>query len=323
MNNRVIAVVCFVMLLLSGYTIMGYVRHHIYEERGQHYISECELFVEKGIEKPMGWEDFPYVGSPEAARIIKDPVFQDFVYSLYEEVDVYNCEYRSDILPQLLKEFDNQKGSLWDAHKGWTILYYELLTTHGSAGAIHQSLGPHRSGDWCGSLAESVASWEAAGNERQGDWIKIYQHSPEYQIWLNQIFTEIALPKESRLYEARSVVEYANNTQQLPIRTSAFSRDILEAERKMVEIAYDQYLMHTGEKDIVRAGIDAWIIQFRGSLLESAAEKNFDTMYILRSRKFPFKDLIIDVCIITIFSVSSTALVMRKFFKNSNHTMNV
>jgi hypothetical protein len=118
MNNRVIAAVCFVMLLLSGYTIMGYVRHYIYEERGQHYISECELFVEKGIEKPMGWEDFPYIGSPEAARIIKDPVFQDFVYSLYEEVDVYNCEYRSDILPQLLEEFDNQKWSLWDAYKG-------------------------------------------------------------------------------------------------------------------------------------------------------------------------------------------------------------
>lgn len=117
-------------------------------------------------------------------------------------------------------------------------------------------------------------------------------------------------------------MEYANNTQQLPIRTSVFSRDILEAERKMVEIAYDQYLMHTGEKDIVRAGIDAWMIQFRGSLLESASEKNFDTIYILRSRKFPFKDLIIDLCIITAFSVSSTVLVMRKFFRNSNHAVN-
>ncbi|MBU7018654.1 MAG: hypothetical protein HXS44_14185 [Theionarchaea archaeon] len=322
MNNRAIAAICFVMLLLSGYVTMGYVRHHVYEERGQRYISECELFVEKGIEKPMGWEDFSYIGSPEAARVITDPVFQDFVYSLYEDVDFYNYEYWSEIIPQLLEEFDNQEWSLWDAHKGWTILYYELLTAHGSAGTIHQRLGPHRSGDWCGSLAESVASWEAAGNERQGDWIRTYQHSSEYQEWLNQIFTEIALPKESRLYEARSVEEYVDNTQQLPIRTSVFSRDILEAERNMVEMAYDQYLIHTGEKDIVRAGIDAWIIQFRGSLLESASEKNFDTMYILRSRKFPFKDLIIDVCIITIFSVSLTVLVMRKFFKNSNHTVN-
>jgi hypothetical protein len=89
-NTRLVGVVLFTGLLLCGYVIMGYTRHEIYEERMEDYTSECIAFVEKGIEIPMGWEDYPYTGSPEAVRIIEDPVFRDYVYSRYGDIDKYN-----------------------------------------------------------------------------------------------------------------------------------------------------------------------------------------------------------------------------------------
>jgi hypothetical protein len=314
-NTRLVGVVIFILLLICGYIIMGYTRHEIYEERMENYLSECIAFVEKGIEIPMGWEDFPYVGSPEAVRIIEDPVFRDYVYSLYGDIDKYNCEYRAEVLPQLVKEYNNQRWNLWSAYKGWVIHYYQLMGIHGAAGSVHLGLGPHYSDDWCGLLAESIALWEASGGNREGDWMEAYMHSPEYEQWLTTILTEIENPRGTRLLEALSIEKYYTHNAQpldLPFWTTVFCRDLLGAEQKMLDITYDRYIHNVAEKDIIQAGIDAWIVRFRGSLIESASERDFDALYILRSRKFPFRDLIVDLCIIFAFSTLLTVIIMRK-----------
>ena len=63
----------------------------------------------------------------------------------------------------------------------------------------------------------------------------------------------------------------------------------------MLDITYDRYIHNVAEKDIIRAETDARIVRCGGSLLESASERNFDALYILRSRKFPFRDLAVDL----------------------------
>jgi hypothetical protein len=314
-NTRLVGVVLFILLFLCGYVIMGYTRHEIYEERKEDYISEFIAYMEEDFQKLTEGEDHFYVGSPEAARIIEDPVFRDYVNSLYSDVDVYNFEYRAEVLPQLVKGYDNQRWNLWGAYKGWVIYYYQLMGIHGAAGSIFIGLGPNHSDDWCGLLAESIALWEASGGNREGDWMEAYMHSLQYQQWLTTILTGIENPRGTRLLEALSIEGYYNRNAQpldLPFWTTVFCRDLLGAEQKMLDITYDRYIHNVAEKDIIRAETDAWIVRSGGSLIESASERNFDALYILRSRMFPFRDLTVDLCIIFAFSTLLTVIIMRK-----------
>jgi len=315
MNQRTTVAVIFALFLLTGYIIMGFTRHHLYEARRQDHISECITRLEEGIENNINLKGFPDLKNPEAAHVVADPVFEDEVYSLYEDVSEYYCEYQTDVFSLLLEESNFHKWSLWDAYKESTISEYQLLVLYMASGNVYIQMGPRYSDDLCGSLAESVALWEAAGGNCEGNWMEVYKQSPEYEAWLNQVFAEVAGPKESALYEAKNLKDrYTEGIQplKLPFCTDLFCGDILGAEQRLIEMAYERYSAHKGEKDVVRTSIDAWIIEYRGALLASAAERDFDTLYILRSREFPFKDLVIDTCIIIGVSVLLTFLVARR-----------
>ena len=313
--HRTIVAVLFVLSLFTGYIIMGFTRHHLYEVSRQEHISECITRLEEEIENKINLKGFPDLNNPEAALVVADPVFEDEVYSLYEDVNEYYCEYQTDALSLLPKESNFHKWNLWDAYKESTVLKYQLLVLYMASGNVYIQMGPRYSDDLCGSLAESVALWEAAGGEREGSWMEVYKQSSEYEAWLNQVFAEVAGPKESGLYEAKNLKDrYTEGIQplKLPFCADLFCGEILRAEQRLIEMAYERYSTHETEKDVVRTSIDAWIIEYRGVLLASAAERDFDTLYILRSREFPFKDLAIDTCIIIGFSALLTFLVSRK-----------
>lgn len=315
MNRRSVAAAIFFTFFFLGYVAMGYIRHDLYSEKRQHYLSECLAQLDKGTERPMGWEDFSYLGSTEAVHVIADPVFQNEMYTLYEAVLNCYCQYQSEVLPPVLEECDHHGWSLWGAHKGWTIFHYQLLSVHAAGGIVYNRIGPYSPEDWGGSLAESIVLWEASGGQRQGNWMETYKQTPQYESWINQIFTEIYSPKESRLYEAKSLEEYYDESikpLELPLFTRIFCGDILKAEQRAVEVVYNQYKIQEHKKDIVRGGVYAWITQFGGSLLDSADERDFDAGYILRSREFPFTEFVIDMCIITSLSLLLTFLVTKK-----------
>lgn len=225
-------------------------------------------------------------------------------------------------------------------------------------------MGPGFSTDFCGALAESVVLWETEGGERQGDWLGVYEQSPQYETLIDQWFTKISGLKEieppprmdnideliskalsegkseddpyvqalyrakeyyetqyeisyesARLYKPMSIEErYTTSTEELkmPFWTAIFYGDILQAEQELIEIAYNRYLIHFNEKDIVLTAIDAGVVEFLGDHLDQRAQKGHDFSFYLRVRRFPFMDLIIDTFLLIISSSILTFLFMKK-----------
>jgi hypothetical protein len=198
MDSRVTAVLVFFMFFLAGYVIIGYARHHIYETEINEVVSKFIGAREEGTENPSVGGAFPYYGDPKAIPIIEDPVYKEVVYSLWGIRSDYTFEYQIEVVPQILKETSSGKWNLWNAYQRVAI-YRELQLVAYAGSFTGIDLGPDLSTDFCGALAESVADWEAAGGERQGDWFKDYEQSPEYKTLMDQWFTRISGPKEREL----------------------------------------------------------------------------------------------------------------------------
>jgi hypothetical protein len=363
MNYKAATILIFFIFFFAGWVVIGHTRYHIYETEITKDVSKFVSQREKGIQGPMAWEIYSYHGAPEAIPIIEDPVFKDVVYSLYSTYNDCNAEYQVEVVPQLLEEITNGKWNLWDAYNR-VALYRELHLVAYIGASTGIDLGPDNSTDFCGSLTESVVLWEAAGGEREGDWFRVYEQSPQYETLIEQWFTEISGPKEiepppridnidelisnaldegkseddpyvqalyktkeyyntqyetasefARLHRPMSVEErYTTATEELeiPFWTNIFCGKILRAEQELIEIAYDRYLTHLSEKDIVRTAIDAGIVEFSGDYLSQRAQKGYDLSYYLKVRRFPFTDLLIDTFLLILSSSVLTFLVMKK-----------
>ena len=180
----------------SGYVVAGYTRHHTYEGVMEEHVPDITTPIEEGSGKPMGWEDFDYLGTPEAALVIADPVFQEKIYSLWNMWADYLIDYEIEVLFSLLAEVDDDRWNLWDAYEKRTVFEHQRVIYWIAGNLIF--LSPYSKDDWGGSLAESVVLWEAAGGKREGNWMEVYKQSPEYEDWLNQVFAEIAETKEMK-----------------------------------------------------------------------------------------------------------------------------
>ncbi len=357
------AVIVFFIFFFAGYVILGYTRHCIYEEEINKNVTKFVGARDEGITKPMAWEEFPYHGAPEAVPVIEDPVYKEVVYSFYDAHLAYSAEYQIEVVPQLVGEVTDAKWNLWDAYTSWAA--FEALRIYAYAGGfVRISLGPDVSKDVCGSLAESIVSWEAAGGKREGNWMEVYKQSPEYWAWLDQWFTQISGPgmplpeiddetekmidelirkalsegkseddpyvqalykakelgefdkshEEEQIHGPRSIEERHQDVvegQELPFWTTFFFGDILEADQKLMEITFNQYVEHLGEKDIVRAGIDSGIIEALGDSFDLMGKNGYGTSYVFNHCAFPLKDLIADACVLILFSVVSTIFMMK------------
>jgi hypothetical protein len=319
--RHIVIPVVFIMFLLSGYIIMGYARHHTYEDLIQHYIAERIAFKEKGIENPMGWEDHEYLGTPEAALVIADPVFQEEIYYLWDEWLAYSTEYNTDVLLALLEDIDDDTWSLWDAYKKLTIYKY-LRGTLNAVSNLALQMDCYNDSDRGGVLAESVALWEAAGGIREGNWIDIYKQSPEYRVWLDKIFDEISdsrgIPSEP--FDPRTMEDlYLETKQHLEFTFSSFplQKDMVETQQRMTEIAYERYIVHLPEKDIPRTDIDAWVIRFGSKDFHKTMTDSYRFPNVLSTGGFPQRDIVLDICIIVVFSTVSTFVVVKKVLARS------
>ena len=364
MNSKVVAVLIFFLFLLTGYVVIGYTRHHIYEREINEIISKFINAREEGIKRPMAWDIYTYHGDPEAIPIIEDPIYKDMAYSLWEIYQDYIYEYQTDVVPQILEEITKRNWNLWDAYQRVAI-YRELQLVSYAASHDGIDLGPGFSTDFLGSLAESVVEWEAAGGERQGDWLKDYEQSPYYKTLMDQWFTKISGPKEAELppppidnidekiskalsegkskddpyiqalliakeyYDAQYEIDvetakrhkpmsveerYTTTTEELeiPFWTDIFIGKTLQAEQELIEIAYNRYLIHLDQEDIVRTGVDAGIVEFTGKYLDQRAQKGHDLSFYWGVRRFPFRNLIMDTFLLIISSSVLTFLAMKK-----------
>jgi hypothetical protein len=312
MKSHYFVPIIFICILLSGYVIMGYTRHCLYGHMVENHIAERISSKNEGLPIPMGWETHEYLGSPEAARVITDPVFQEEIYFLCDEWLEYSTEYQTDVLLSLLEEIDDDTWCLWDAYKQLMIFGYlrHVLSVASGAGFVET---PHNDEDWGGSLAESIALWEAAGNSRQGDWMERYKQSTEYKEWQNQTLDEIAEPKDYD--DPLSIEEFYQETikqVEIPYYNFFLQKDELETERRMVKIAYGRFVTHVTEKDIVRASVDSWVVRLGFHSSSDTVTGNYSLLSILKMKGFPLKDLIVDFSIIISSSIVLTYLIWKK-----------
>lgn len=381
MKRRRFTLLIFFIILFSSYVTMGYVRHYFYEvkmKEDMQFHTEGKEESRKQLYDFVYAQDRPFGGTPEGAAVVNDPAFKDEIYSLEVIREDYSEEYQTEVTLLLLEEFSSQKWNLWHAYK-WLVISSQIRRTFycGSNLVIVFTSFPD---EWGYSLAESIALWEASGGKREGDWMNMYKHSPEYESWLETIFQEIAEPKERtpppeplspenkekfqelidrkisealdqgksmddpevqslllakkimqlgdsnseerekelkifQAYEPMSIEERYLAVKQpieLPLGDRIFCSDFMRAVQRMVEISYQRYLMHVGERDVVRAGIDAWIVEIAGDSYVRTGKLDFSTIGFLKKFEFPFTDTVIDICVIIGISVLLTFLVMKE-----------
>ncbi|MGD2248995.1 MAG: hypothetical protein PVF58_11365 [Candidatus Methanofastidiosia archaeon] len=307
--------IIFFLFFISGYVAAGYARHYMCEGILEEHVREYRTTLRITSADPIDWEVYhEYLGSPEAGSIVVDPVFKEEINILWDIWLDYLIEYEIEVLFSLLDEIDDDRWSLWDAHKKRTIFEYQRITYWMAGDLIY--LIPSNDSDWGGSLAESIALWEAAGGKREGDWMEVYKQSPYYETWLNEIFAEITDPKRMKFKDFNLTSkedQYLITTQQvdLPFFSTLLWKDMLETERRMAEIAYERYLIHVAEKDFVRANMDSWIVEFVGYDFYTTTSNGFRIPCILQLFYLPLRKFIIDVCAIVAFSIISTFLVIK------------
>ncbi len=190
-----LTVIIFLFFFFAGYAVLGYTRHHIYESEINKSVEKWVTARNEGIEKPMSWEKFPYLGAPEAVPVIEDPLFRELMYSFYDMQLAYAAEYQIELVPHLIEDISGEKWNLWDAYTTWAAFKVLRLDTYVGCNTWI-NLGPISSTDICGSLAESIASWELAGGKCEGNWMEVYEQSSEYKEWLGHYFADVSGPKK-------------------------------------------------------------------------------------------------------------------------------
>ena len=304
----------FFLFLVSGYVIAGFARHYTYAEVMKEHETRMITLREEGVKKPMGWEDHEYLGNREAASVIRDPVYQEEIYSWYDTHYDYVADYEVDVLFNLLAKIDDDRWSLWDAYKKQTIFVYQQETYFFASST--PSFGPSHTNDWGGYFAESIESWEAHGGKREGNWMEAYKKSAEYEVWLDQVLAEIDGPNRiiSGYTFTSKEEQYLITTHEveLSIIDNFLWSDMVETEREMTEIAYERYLTHAAERDFVRATIDSLVVEFSGYAFYVTTSDGFILPPVLRYFYTPWRGFIIDISVIFVVSLVLTYLVNVK-----------
>jgi len=311
MKSRYIILIMFITFFLIGSVMASCIRHSLYEREIQDHLQEWTLFKEKGLEIPMGWEDSEYFGSPQGASIVTDPVFQEEIYRLWEERILYAHEYNTTILISLLDQVDNDRWNLLDAYENFTIFKYLRGVLNAASGLGLQIVPNFERGDL---LIESIVAWEAAGGKREGNWMEDYKQSSYYDTVLTTLFEEFSNPQ--RPSSTLDDVTTMKDLYQLTMKEHTFSfssfllqKELAEIQKKMAEIAYERYSVHFAERDLVKTGIDAWVMRFGASHLLETLSNEYTFPQVLNVVIFPLNDIIMDLIIILIFSIIMTIIV--------------
>lgn len=121
--------------------------------------------------------------------------------------------------------------------------------------------------------------------------------------------------ENAKLYKPMSIEKrHTTATQELeiPFWTNVFIGKTLRAEQKLIGMAYNRYLVHLDQEDLVRTGVDAGVVEFTGDYLDRRAQKGLDLSFYLKVGRFPFRNLIIDTFVLIVSSSVLTFLVMKK-----------
>jgi hypothetical protein len=126
--------------------------------------------------------------------------------------------------------------------------------------------------------------------------------------------------REFQAYEPMNIEERyhaVTHMIELPLSGRILCSDYLKANQRMVEISYNRYLDHVADRDIVRAGIDAWIVEIGGDFHSRTGKLDFDALDFLKDRGFRLTSFLIDMCVIVSLSAVLTFIIRRKFLLSS------
>jgi hypothetical protein len=122
--------------------------------------------------------------------------------------------------------------------------------------------------------------------------------------------------RDFQVYEPMSIEERyhaVTHMVELPLSGRILCSDFLKANQRMVEISYNRYLNHAADRDIVRAGIDAWIVEIGGNFHVRTGKVDFNALEFLNDRGFRLTNFLIDMCVIIGLSAVLTFIIRRKF----------
>lgn len=229
--------------------------------------------------------------------IFLDPLMIDYVSKTYGTSLRYQIHFFYDVVPAIEGRKQTSLSCMMLFESYGRLYSYENLQLVGLQGFSAPNVGPSPYFDdyIFNRMASAIATWEAEGNKREGDWLDKFMQSPHYEAFLGEMCGEIdVLPHgesvESTVMAIRGL-RIENSRNPLEILKNRFLRDAQE----LAEIEFQAYQQHKLEEDCVLACIDAEIVYFiwqRVQFAEKLTPLHYDDLHW--SNSFfpnPFVDL--------------------------------
>ena len=323
MRRRSKQALCFIFFFFLSFFILLYAvtvyRENSYDNLVQSFQLSEEIRHQKMDEEREFQREYlrKFAAEPPLDEIFNDPVMIEYI----AETHVIALEYEYDFTFVLLSEIGKREPPVFPLRFFYVYgkLYsFENLHHVGAQGfVLGINLGPFFDGDTVfDSMGAAIYAWESEGNTREGEWLDRFLASPEYEAFLQDLYTKIEPSEEKSLESIVKEIHDVPTESQNPL--SYLKTPFLEDAKRLTTMVYESYQRGKQQRDITRVTFEARILQELYEKVLYVEELSPNQFRNLRwSRPYlpdPFVDLAGILVGAVIISLLATFLLSRKSF---------
>lgn len=279
------------------------------EEMRQQGIDQAKKFQREYLKT--------FTAEPPLDEIFNDQIMVELVAETHADALKYEYTIRFDVIPKICKREPSFPLRFFDVYG--KLYSLENLQHVGAMGIVlSHRVGPDFTGDSVfDEMGEAILTWESKGNVREGEWLNRFLASPEYDTFVQGLYTQI----ES--FEGKSLENMVQEIHDVPTESynllSTMKTPFLKDARELAIVVYTSYQEDKLQNDISRVTFEAKILQElykRVLLIESLTPYQYRNLRSWRSfLPDPFVDLGGILVSSLIISLVITFLVSRKSWK--------
>jgi hypothetical protein len=310
---------CFLFsffILLYGVTVY---RENSYDSLVQSFQLSEEM-RQQGIDQAKKFQREylkAFTAEPPLDEIFNDPIMIEFVAETHANALKYEYTIRFDIVPKICKRelsfplrFFTIYGKLYSLENLQHVSAMGIVLAH--------SAGPDFTGDTVfDEMGEAILAWESEGNIGEGEWLNRFLASPEYDIFVQELYTQIEYS------EGKSLENMVKEIHEVPTEShnllSTMKTPFLKDAQELATVVYTSYQEDKNQSNISRVTFEAKILQElyeRVLLIESLTPYQYRNLHWWRSfLPDPFVDLGGILVSSVAISIVTTYLMNKRYWK--------
>jgi hypothetical protein len=321
MRRRSKQVFCFISCFLLSFFILLYITTLYRETSYDSLVQSFELSEEKryqAMDKAREQEREDLTNAdPPLDEIFNEPVMIEYVAKANANATKFQFDLCYDLVPRIC-ERESSVFPLRFFHVYGKMYSFENLQHVALVGMIDAyDMGPYSHGDsGFNDLGEVILAWESQGNTREGEWLDKFLSSPEYEVFVQDLYAEIESIEGKSLDNIMGEIFEVSTDFHGPL--NEFKTPFLKDAQELAAVVYEDYQEDMKIKDISRVTFEARILQ---RLHERVLWFEESTPYQCRSLRWarpflpdPFVDLAGIFACSMVISLVTTYFVSKKYW---------